>query len=693
MPKALDEDQLRRKQALAEKRAARKKAKEEQDKREAEEAARKAEEERKRKEENPDAQDEEGDKECYLIQLPEDAMLNLFHFLSATELGRLTLAARSVHDFLANARASFLVSRLKTSRIEILANQTEAEELMQKALSAGGETGRLVPKGNYVKKAHPEFISYARFLEEAVTGYCVMSKVGRDSNGGDDEEEKEIEFSKHVEGRFVSVSPEHSLCRVGGDGAKCGAGGSGVSSWGVGKRGQLGHNKREDQALPPRRLLGGFGYGIRIVQVAAGGGLVRVAHSLLLTSTGLVYSFGTGQYGALGHGYSAAKQLPDQIRPTLIRSLATEKCVCVAAGELHSATITSDGDLYTWGDGFCGQLGHADRRPQVLPKQVIPGGLEDECVATVSCGSRHTIAVTDDGEVFTFGLGHFGVLGRSFTPFEHSAEAAVAALGGEEVAELMPGQDDIPAPPVAAAAAPPVQRDFGEELRQHLDLIANLSLEDSSDQCIPRRVESLENIKIVQGSAGHRHTLLLDENGGLYSCGAGTGGCLGHGDTLPQMYPVRITSFYDDNVRIRQISAGVDVSMAVSIKGDAYAWGKPDGGRIGLGLLRGEVTHPRRVPVTDEKGKPLAVVDVTCSYVHSLIAAVDGTVHLCGNVGIEGQLDTQREEDALKHGGKPTMIEDFNIWHRLEEPKENQVKPKNYKKYGKYEIKGRSRNR
>jgi alpha-tubulin suppressor-like RCC1 family protein len=72
-----------------------------------------------------------------------------------------------------------------------------------------------------------------------------------------------------------------------------------VASWGVGKRGQLGHGKREDHK-DPKLMMGGIGYGIRIVQVAAGGGLVRVAHSLLLTSHGKVLSFGTGQYGALG---------------------------------------------------------------------------------------------------------------------------------------------------------------------------------------------------------------------------------------------------------------------------------------------------------------------------------------------------------------------------------------------------------
>jgi alpha-tubulin suppressor-like RCC1 family protein len=146
-----------------------------------------------------------------------------------------------------------------------------------------------------------------------------------------------------VNGRFVSVSPEHSLCRVGG-GGNSGAGGSGVACWGVGKRGQLGHGKRVDERLP-KMLLGGIGYGIRIVQVSAGGGLVRVAHSLLLTSTGRVLSFGTGQYGALGHGFSGAKQLPDVLRPKYIEALSGVKCVCVSAGELHSAAVSIDGKL------------------------------------------------------------------------------------------------------------------------------------------------------------------------------------------------------------------------------------------------------------------------------------------------------------------------------------------------------------
>lgn len=230
--------------------------------------------------------------------------------------------------------------------IEMCSDEAEANLLIEQSYG-GGDTGRIKPRGKFAKKGSNEFISYSRFVEEAVSGYGALS-TGRAADP--------VMLPNYVEGRFCSVSPEHSLCRRGGDGQKSG-GGSGVASWGVGKRGQLGNGKREDERIPSM-LLGGVGYGIRIVQVSAGGGLVRVAHTLLLTATGKVLSFGTGNYGALGHGFSQAKQLPDVLRPTYIESLNGVRCVCVSAGELHSSCVTSDGDVYAWGDGFCGQLGH-----------------------------------------------------------------------------------------------------------------------------------------------------------------------------------------------------------------------------------------------------------------------------------------------------------------------------------------------
>jgi alpha-tubulin suppressor-like RCC1 family protein len=187
---------------------------------------------------------------------------------------------------------------------------------------------------------------------------------------------------------------------------------------------------------------------------------------------------------------------------------------------------------------------------------VTRGGLDDECISHVSCGARHTLAITEDGEAFSWGLGHYGVLGRSFTPYDHDPETAVAQMVVDE-------EDANPTLlGAAAAAAPEAVQNPGpaegvqnggngeqgtpwsfENLMEHLNMVANLSLTDSSDQCIPKIVDSMVGIKIVGVSAGHRHSLFLDERGSLYSCGAGISGCLGHGDNGSHMVPMKVNAF------------------------------------------------------------------------------------------------------------------------------------------------------
>lgn len=678
MPPRSAAEKLARKQQLEEKREARRLAKE---KREMDKAA-------QSQVEDVPKQASVMKGKCYILTLSDDSLHHVMCFLSSRDVGALTLTCRHFSQLLVEARVSFVLSRLNqpTSKmpgavgcVYMCSNQNEARSIVQQAYG-GGDTKRIVAKGKARKHFASEFVTYARFLEEAVSGYSPLRFGGKSL----------ASLPPFVNGRFTSVSPEHSLCRIGG-GETSGAGGSGVSSWGVGKRGQLGHGKREDERKP-RMLLGGIGYnGIRVVQLSAGGGLARVAHSLLLTSSGRVMSFGTGQYGSLGHGFSPGKQLPDVLRPRYVEALNGIRCVCVSAGELHSAAVTADGDVYTWGDGFCGQLGHGDKTPQPAPVQVTKGDLEDECISHVSCGARHTIAVTEEGQVFSWGLGHFGVLGRSYTRFDHEPEVALVGMGDEAedtaAAARLQERGHQPQAPENGGAAPQGSAawDF-EALMAELDRIANLKLADSSDQCIPKIIDSLESIKIVGASAGHRHTLLLDEHGQMYSCGSGITGCLGLGDNSNQMYPMKIKQFDLLNIKIMQMSAGVDLSMAVSTTGVVYAWGKTDGGRIGLGLQSARVTFPRQVCLGGlDKEQQVKAVDVECGYVHSIIIALDGTIYQCGEVGVDG------EDDGLNTSGEPRQVDDFNIWHRIPEPKEHVAKAEKWKKYGKYEVKGRQK--
>jgi alpha-tubulin suppressor-like RCC1 family protein len=586
-----------------------------------------------------------GDGEPCLTGIPLDAMANVMAFLPAKHLGALILTCRSINATLAETKAYHLYTRLNhptiMGGIKLCQDSAEAQDILQSAMIAGGDTkrvmtkksrGKLTMSGRTAAVGSDEYPAYCRFVEEAVIG-CTMTGFGGRTP---------IILPRCVNGRVASCSPEHTLCRAYG-GHISGAGGSGVASWGVGNRGQLGHGKRKDQSTP-YPLMGGIGYKIRIVQVSAGGGLVRVAHSLLLTDLGKVLSFGTGQYGQLGHGFQSGKQLPDEVRPRFIDALSRVRVTCVSAGELHSAVVTEDGDLYTWGDGFCGQLGHADKRPQLTPKQVLLGGMEDECAMVVSCGARHTLVNTEEGEVLSFGLGHFGVLGRAFTPYQNHHEEALADIenvtqalagvaGGASLAQAQAANFDDELAPGGGGEA--FLSEMSDETRVQLSLLANITLDDTSDQLIPVRLDMLYDVNIVGVSAGHRHSLVLDDKGTLYSFGSGLAGCLGHGDSEKQEYPMIVNAFVQDGIRISQMSAGVDMSMAVSTEGTVYAWGKTKGGRIGLSTGEVDVAHPRTVPLP----ATAKAVDVECGYVHSVIVTVDGTVHMCGGVGIDGADD------------------------------------------------------
>ncbi|VVD02572.1 unnamed protein product [Leptidea sinapis] len=86
-------------------------------------------------------------------------------------------------------------------------------------------------------------------------------------------------------------------------------------------------------------------------------------HCLALSSDGDVYSWGEGEDGKLGHGNRVSYD-----RPKLITALSGLMVVAIACGGAHSACLTARGRIYTWGKGRYGRLGHGDSEDQLVPK-------------------------------------------------------------------------------------------------------------------------------------------------------------------------------------------------------------------------------------------------------------------------------------------------------------------------------------
>jgi hypothetical protein len=92
--------------------------------------------------------------------------------------------------------------------------------------------------------------------------------------------------------------------------------------------------------------------------------------------------------------------------------------VVTCCGHSYTTAVTIDGTLYTWGDGQYGALGQGDAKERLLPTPVDPASVGGAPVTWVSCGSEFmtfTLAVTSAGEVFACGANEYGQLGLGDT--------------------------------------------------------------------------------------------------------------------------------------------------------------------------------------------------------------------------------------------------------------------------------------
>ncbi|XP_047058699.1 ultraviolet-B receptor UVR8-like [Lolium rigidum] len=141
--------------------------------------------------------------------------------------------------------------------------------------------------------------------------------------------------------------------------------------------------------------------GNRVESIACGG-----RHSVVVTDSGALLAFGWGLYGQCGQGNT-----DDVLSPTCVSSILGVKMQDVAAGLWHTVCISADGGVYSFGGNQFGQLGIGSDQAETIPKLVEAPSLEDKNARSVSCGARHSAIITDEGEVFCWGWNKYGQLG------------------------------------------------------------------------------------------------------------------------------------------------------------------------------------------------------------------------------------------------------------------------------------------
>ncbi|KAI4330103.1 hypothetical protein MLD38_028410 [Melastoma candidum] len=169
-----------------------------------------------------------------------------------------------------------------------------------------------------------------------------------------------------------------------------------VQSWGRNQNGQLGLGSTEDSLLPQK--IHAF-QGVPVKMVAAG-----AEHTAAVTENGELYGWGWGCYGNLGLG-----DRNDRLVPERVSSVHGEKMVMVACGWRHTISVSASGTLYTFGWSKYGQLGHGDFEDHLIPHKLE--ALQGSIISQVSGGWRHTMALTADGKLYGWGWNKFGQVG------------------------------------------------------------------------------------------------------------------------------------------------------------------------------------------------------------------------------------------------------------------------------------------
>ena len=173
-----------------------------------------------------------------------------------------------------------------------------------------------------------------------------------------------------------------------------------VLTFGKNENGRTGHGTTEGNQTTPR-IVGGCLEGKRVVYVAAGD-----AHTACIDEDGDLYTWGKGKYGRLGHGNER-----NLSSPKLVEVMVGKKCSSVACGGHHTLIIAEKGKVYSCGQGNNGQLGHCDTENRLKPT-LIKAPFEGRIIEQVACGFTHSMALCPEGILYTWGTGEHGRLGH-----------------------------------------------------------------------------------------------------------------------------------------------------------------------------------------------------------------------------------------------------------------------------------------
>ena len=338
-----------------------------------------------------------------------------------------------------------------------------------------------------------------------------------------------------------------------------------------------------------------------------------------------IVAWGWNAYGQLGDG--TTQNPPGPVLVTGLPDYETESVKQLAAGQLHSLALLSNGEVWAWGANDCGQLGNNSTRPSPIPVQVV--GLGGE-VEEIAAGSWHNLARRKDGVLLAWGYnfsGQLGIgkLGHQQVPVEVKALQGVKAIAAGMYHSL-----------AAAVAVESGVWAWGHNYR------GMLGPGTTANVCpLPVPVITLPKGTVpeyVGVAAGNSHSLARRSDGVVMAWGRNRSGELGDGTTDDRALLGEVAELPRGQDAITEIAAsgGHSLALAPALYDDktagVWAWGHNKWGQLGNGkTTQSQPPVPGRVVDQGGKGYLANVTAIAAGRSSSLALGGNGTVWAWGS--------------------------------------------------------------
>lgn len=277
-----------------------------------------------------------------------------------------------------------------------------------------------------------------------------------------------------------------------------------------------------------------FLIGENIVQMSVG-----AYHSVILDNEGKIWTWGENFDGILGDGTEEDRDIPICISDIQENPLEEIEIIQISAGYQSSVALDKNGKVWTWGRSPLGDGTENNSDIPICISDIIDNPLNGVDIIEVGCGLRYAIALDTNGKVWTWGSNYYGQLGNETTN-DSSIPICISdmignPLHGVHISKIYAGDWHAI-----------VVDNNGKVWSWGENNKGSLGNETTNNSSIPICISDiignpLNEIKIVDIAAGGSHSIVLDNNGRVWTWGGNYSGQLGDGTKNDSNIPICIS--------------------------------------------------------------------------------------------------------------------------------------------------------